>query len=390
VARRPMSVVLFLIALLGWFAVLVGVQFVAARGAAPAVVHTQAEYDSALATARGAALAGSLGWSYLTLGLIAPRVGYRTRDFLMVLIPLYGVFVFAPKLLWRWTGPKDKWASRQADTTADEQSSPIYPPPGIPEGMVLSPTDPIGPAAPSVLPWPAAPAQSLERPTPSQKGRGLRAWVYLLVIGVALASAAATFLAFRLAADRQPKEETLPTRTRTLTPSVSPQPNTGKQPEREVTADFGTLGLPVGVAQGEDLSLIVNKVASRSGCRTHRYGGLPVFHSDCQDWASSGFDLYFFYVKLQNTTSAPEKARLSNFAVVDSFGRAYAPIDVINRFDKPQVAFPRLATIPPHATVAGFLTFDAQLTFLPRSLSYFAGKQTLTIRFRGRSRVTGG
>jgi hypothetical protein len=388
VARRPMSVVLFLAALFGWFAVLVGVQLAAARGAAPAVVHTQAEYDSALATARGAALAGSIGWSYLTLGLIAPRVGYRTRDFLMVLIPLYGVFVFAPKLLWRWTGPRDKWESHQADSTADEQSSVILPPPGVAEDVVLSPIKPIGPEAPSVLPWPAAPVQSLEQPTSPRKGRGPRAWVYLLVLGVALASAAVTFFALRSTANRQ-SNEAIPS-AKTPTPSVSPHPNTKKQPKREVTADFGTLGLPVGVAKGEDLSLIVNKVAPRSGCRTHRYGGLPVFQSDCQDWASSGFDLYFFYVRLQNTNSVPEKARLSNFAVVDSSGRAYAPIDVINEFDKPQVAFPRLATIPPHASVAGFLTFDAQLTFSPRSVSYFAGRQTLTIRFQGRSRVTGG
>jgi hypothetical protein len=45
----------------------------------------------------------------------APRLGYRRHDALFVLIPIYGPFVFLPKMAWR-IGHKDRpyWPKRYA------------------------------------------------------------------------------------------------------------------------------------------------------------------------------------------------------------------------------------------------------------------------------------
>jgi hypothetical protein len=48
----------------------------------------------------------------------APRLGYRRRDWLFVLIPIYGQYVFLPKMAWR-IGHKDhpywqNWPERVA------------------------------------------------------------------------------------------------------------------------------------------------------------------------------------------------------------------------------------------------------------------------------------
>ena len=63
----------------------------------------------------GAAEAGVFSAVYFTaFTLLLPRVAYRYRDVLMVLIPIYGCLVFVTRVLWRQVSPTAYWTPRSS------------------------------------------------------------------------------------------------------------------------------------------------------------------------------------------------------------------------------------------------------------------------------------
>lgn len=105
-----------------------------------------------------------------------------------------------------------------------------------------------------------------------------------------------------------------------------------------------------------------------------------VYHFDC-----TGSDIpqpspYFFLAKLTNLTRKPVPVDLNEFSVSETGGGTLSPLDTTN------ATYARVfqsTTLGFHASVKGWVTFDGTSAFVPSSISYVDGGQTLTVRFRG-------
>ena len=133
--RRFPHVVRFIVALIAWVGVAFGISLIVTDALTRDLYGSTAARDEAFASATSKALLATATWVLVTMALIARTVGYRLRDALFALVPLYG-YVFEIRMLWRWTGLPDRpWAERDIQTTQGLQ---VEPPPR----RMLRPADP--------------------------------------------------------------------------------------------------------------------------------------------------------------------------------------------------------------------------------------------------------
>lgn len=367
-ARNSLAhLALFLGALLVWFAGLLLIQFVVVRSVTPDVVYSEAEYQRALSTARGAGLVAGLGWSYGTLGLIAPRVGYRKIDFLMVLIPLYGLLVFTPKLLWRWTWlPRADWESSPQPTRSPVEERRLDTPAGLG-------TRPDSPSIERVEP----------RAPPQPKHRGALLTVLLGGAGLLLLVALLAVVAYQVNRNKSTPDTAQPT-VQLSPPPPKPSP-THTQTPRRVEGAFPH------EARGTRLTLDVFMLGVTGRCREGQFRPgnkyLTAYFFDCSDVAGSQYDPYLLYVSLTNHTNRAIRITLRNFVIVARDGDSQAPVNVRNDADKPEAFIASTALVLPRASSKGWVAFDGQLAFVPSQLSYVDTGQVLTVEFEGKHRV---
>ncbi len=107
-----------------------------------------------------------------------------------------------------------------------------------------------------------------------------------------------------------------------------------------------------------------------------------IFHHRCVD-EQEGVDRYFFLVELGNLTDARVSVELDRFAVRATDG-ARAALTTVPAWVRSTKLFPPSATIVPGGSLKGWITVDGTDGFLPRSLSYADGAETLTVAFDGR------
>lgn len=171
-----------------------------------------------------------------------------------------------------------------------------------------------------------------------------------------------------------------PSNSTSATPSPSPSPTPSIKRVIE-----GSLTRPFGEARGERLSLYVgSKKRARTGCTLHRYGRTGAFESDCDDWASGGFDIYIFRVAIENATDQPIRIRLRQFVLMARSGNTFFPVNLRDEADVPEQWMPRSAPLPPEAYKAGYVAFAAKSDYVPGRLSYLDTSQTLTVKLVGK------
>ncbi|MEX2458745.1 MAG: hypothetical protein WD770_07135 [Actinomycetota bacterium] len=139
-----------------------------------------------------------------------------------------------------------------------------------------------------------------------------------------------------------------------------------------------------GAAVGERLTLRVRTVVPGGDCVTHTIGSIRVYWSDCPSWQRNGVDVYFFYVEIYNELARPAIIKLANFSIeTRGSGSAYPAVSLAGESTAPIAFFPDGGTVPVNAKRGGLVAFDATIDFIPFRLSYFDGRQTMSIRFEG-------
>jgi hypothetical protein len=111
-------VVRFVFALLGWVGMSLGVLIVVAAVLTEDVYGSTAAQNAAWDAASRLGLLASTVWVLVTIGLIVRLVGYRVRDALFGLVPIYNC-VFLVKILWRWTALPDRSWDRTRGAVED-------------------------------------------------------------------------------------------------------------------------------------------------------------------------------------------------------------------------------------------------------------------------------
>jgi hypothetical protein len=95
-----------------------GVSFIVANALMDDFYGSQAALDVAHAKGGAVVLLTGAAWVLVTMGLIAPSVGYRRRDAFFMLVPLYS-YAFGVKMLWRWTALPDRYWDRTGGVVVD-------------------------------------------------------------------------------------------------------------------------------------------------------------------------------------------------------------------------------------------------------------------------------
>jgi len=200
-----------------------------------------------------------------------------------------------------------------------------------------------------------------------------------------------------LVLDRRPGgDPPPPSRSPTTGPSptVSPSstPHRGNKVCSSVLEEPCSTAIFPASAQAGPWQLDVVSQQKSSDCLTHTFSGAVLaiggaYSSDCTSWLGSGLDLYFFDVEIKNLSGRPQQFILQRLVVLDGQRAVHVPLYARDHFKTPQAALLQRVTVPPHASVRGWVTFDARIDFVPRSISYSAETATATVRFEGRHRV---
>lgn len=95
-----------------WFAALGIIEFIGLYLIRPATASNPTSQSSASNIVLALI---AVGWTYVTIGYQAIRLGYRPIDLLFVLVPVYGLLVFVPRMLWRIAGlPNNHWGAARS------------------------------------------------------------------------------------------------------------------------------------------------------------------------------------------------------------------------------------------------------------------------------------
>jgi hypothetical protein len=166
-ARLPLSrgrhAFRFAFLLLAWFLGLSLTFYVVAVTIGRAMVQpttTESELDDIVRVLEWVSV---LVWTYVTIGRQATKVDYRPADTFMMLIPIWGLFVFLPKTIWRLAGlPGRRW---RADGGAA-----VSAPPAGEDASMPSPAPSGGPLPPPPPPLPEMADQAAGPGLPSPGG----------------------------------------------------------------------------------------------------------------------------------------------------------------------------------------------------------------------------
>lgn len=83
-------------------------------------------------------------------------------------------------------------------------------------------------------------------------------------------------------------------------------------------------------------------------------------------WKRTGYDIYLYHVLLENTSDHAVQFNLRRFTIVAVGGSSYGPVNVRRRAKTPPAFLPESMSLPPGASVDGWLTFDGRINFVPR------------------------
>lgn len=137
-------------------------------------------------------------------------------------------------------------------------------------------------------------------------------------------------------------------------------------------------------AQGRHFLLSVDPTSTSSDCVVNKLDGVMVYLSQCNSWRHSSLgysNIYFFHLTLANNTASPVAFQLLNLAIVTSEGGQYQPVYVGTNAEKQQAFLPESATVLPHASISGWVTFDASLAFVPARISYLDNDHVVSVKF---------
>jgi hypothetical protein len=119
-----------------------------------------------------------------------------------------------------------------------------------------------------------------------------------------------------------------------------------------------------------------------------RYQGLGkgrgAFKSECSDWDSPGYDIYFFSVMVHNTSKGPFTLRRDRFTLVDRKEKEHHPVNLKERALFPRFFLGRQEKLRTDEEVQLWVTFKADPQFVPKELRYRDGEETLIILFEGK------
>lgn len=129
---NAVHVALFVVALIVWYGIAFGLGALVAAGVMEDWYLSQQALDQDMSRATTLAIIAVVGYAFATIGPITTRVGYRVRDALFLIIPLYS-FVFLVKILWRWTGLPDRYWETPWPYTRSRVPAPALPEVGVTE-----------------------------------------------------------------------------------------------------------------------------------------------------------------------------------------------------------------------------------------------------------------
>ena len=209
-------------------------------------------------------------------------------------------------------------------------------------------------------------------------------WVVPVIVAAAVivvAGSAVTLLALR---DEGPEEESAaPGSSPTSTPSPSPSPTAAGPVELEESFPQFVIGARI--------SFWVNPLPSRDDAcvvNLFRFRGIGqargAFRSNCSDWDSPGYDLYFFEVIVTNKTDRAFTLRPENLTLVDRDGKKHRPVYVKERALFPEFFLGRKERVRSDEQLQRWVTFRADPDFVPKELHLRDGSETLIIVFDGK------
>jgi hypothetical protein len=201
------------------------------------------------------------------------------------------------------------------------------------------------------------------------------------VVVVVLAGTAVAVLALR--GDGPEREPAASGSSPTSTPPPSPSPTaTGPVELEESFPEF---------AIGSRVNFWVNPGPSRDDTcvvNLFRFQGIGkargAFRSDCSDWESPGYDIYFFEVIVHNTSDESFKLRLESLSLVDRNGNEHRPVNLKARALFPEFFLGKKERIRSDDEIQRWVTFRATSDFVPKELHLRDGQETLIIVFEGK------
>ena len=90
-------------------------------------------------------------------------------------------------------------------------------------------------------------------------------------------------------------------------------------------------------------------------------------------------NVWLYHVQLTNLTSESVPYSRSAFLAVSSRGVTYQPLGSVPRLLDTGQTFPGSGTLPPKASVLGYVFFDGRPNYRPSRFSYIDGDEVLTI-----------
>jgi hypothetical protein len=217
-----------------------------------------------------------------------------------------------------------------------------------------------------------------------QRLRRRPTWVVPAIAAVAVGVLAGTAVAVLALRGDGPEQESRASRSSPgSAPSPSPSPTATGPVELEASFPEFVIGSRV--------NFWVNPGPSRDDtCAVNlfRFQGIGkargAFRSDCSDWDSPGYDLYFFEVIVHNTSEESFTLRLERLSLVDRNGKEHQPVNLKARALFPEFFLGKKERIRSDEEIQRWVTFRANSDFVPKELHLRDGQERLIIVFDGK------